>query len=130
MDKLRWLLEARFARASAIGARTLTADWSVSMGGLIGALIGFLTPPAPCHAGHCVLAFCLAAVKSSVFSRDRLGGVLVVSLNEASPSLAQVPCRTTAQAASESRRLQSVSAASLECVSRGCSSRLAAKHQY
>lgn len=37
VDKLRWLLEARFARASAIGARTLTADWSVSLGGLIGA---------------------------------------------------------------------------------------------
>lgn len=80
MDKLRWLLEARFARASAIGARTLTADWSVSMGGLIGALIGFQTPPAPCHAGHCVLTFCLAAVELSAFSSDRLGGVLVVSL--------------------------------------------------
>lgn len=36
VDQLRKLLEARFARAAAIGARTLTADWTVSMGGLIG----------------------------------------------------------------------------------------------
>ena len=36
VEQLRKLLEARFARAAAIGARTLAADWTVSMGGFIG----------------------------------------------------------------------------------------------
>jgi hypothetical protein len=36
VEQLRKLLEARFARAAAIGARSLAADWTVSMGGFIG----------------------------------------------------------------------------------------------
>jgi hypothetical protein len=36
VEQLRKLLEARFARAAAIGARSLAAEWTVSMGGFIG----------------------------------------------------------------------------------------------
>lgn len=36
VEQLRKLLKARFARAAAIGARSLAADWTVSMGGFIG----------------------------------------------------------------------------------------------
>ena len=39
VEQLRKLLEARFARAAAIGARSLAADWTVSMGGFIGGLV-------------------------------------------------------------------------------------------
>lgn len=59
VDKLRWLLEARFARASAIGARTLTADWSVSMGGLIGALPMLLVDtPQECQEAYSRITTC------------------------------------------------------------------------
>ena len=33
---LHWVLESRFARASAVGAITTAADWNVTMGGLLG----------------------------------------------------------------------------------------------
>lgn len=37
VEELRWVLESRFARASAVGARAIPADWLVSMGNLFGA---------------------------------------------------------------------------------------------
>jgi hypothetical protein len=52
VEQLRKLLEARFARAAAIGARSLASDWTVSMGGFIGdageAIV--LAPPDSCVA--------------------------------------------------------------------------------
>ena len=37
VEDLHWVLESRFARASAVGAITTPADWNVTMGGLQGA---------------------------------------------------------------------------------------------
>ena len=36
VEDLHWVLESRFARASAVGAITTPADWNVTMGGLQG----------------------------------------------------------------------------------------------
>ena len=37
VEDLHWVLESRFARASAVGAITTPADWNVTLGGLQGA---------------------------------------------------------------------------------------------
>ena len=37
VEELRWVLESRFQRASAVGARAIPSDWQVSMGSLFGA---------------------------------------------------------------------------------------------
>ena len=42
VEELRWVLESRFERAAAVGARAIPSDWLVSMGNLYGA--GALIP--------------------------------------------------------------------------------------
>ena len=37
VEELRWVLESRFSRASAVGARAIPSDWLVSMGSPFGA---------------------------------------------------------------------------------------------